>query len=366
MAKAEEDKRRAAEEVRRTEEARLQCKYLDLGWGQQKRYSDPSTFTNEFLSGSLGSLAVSSTEALPDWLSIPQNNTMTTLSPSPMTNSISQFGQTPPSPTTSYYRAPSPFTTASFDTPLADLTLSASDSPEDSTGKRTLVANLKNNTPSGTNMSSTSSSSSSTTPRNIDANTQQQQIHQYQQQSNAEQDRYSFLGYPPPLSDNEPATTNVKVTNSSCKRTLSRTRSQRRPVVAPGKKKNRSIPLPEPAPIEHPPQPSHETVMEALRAKLRRSSNPPLLSKSDPTLNNNNLIWPTSLEQIDHPPQPMSPQGMLLLDLKNPRKIFTNNNNKRTTLNQKVVLRRPKPFTSAHNHCEKNKDGSTTAPVSTK
>ncbi|CAO3637377.1 unnamed protein product [Cunninghamella echinulata] len=127
-AKSEEDKRKTAEELRRAEEARLQYKYLDLGFEQQRRISDPSTFTNEFLSGSLGSLVV--TEGVPDWLSIQPNTMTTTTTLSPMATSFHQFDQTPPSPTTSYYRPPSPLTTTSFETPFADLTISATSSPE--------------------------------------------------------------------------------------------------------------------------------------------------------------------------------------------------------------------------------------------
>ncbi|CAO3594634.1 unnamed protein product [Absidia cylindrospora] len=390
MAKAEEDKRRAAEEVRRTEEARLQCKYLELGWEHQKQMSDPSTFTNEFLSGSLGSLAVSSTD-IPDWLSIPPNNTMTTtLSPSPMAAFLSHFDQTPPSPTTSYYRPPSPFTTTSFDVPFADLAISTSASPEPRDPFYKVAMPNSINAITSTAIAPSSSSSSTALPGNTEVNASQQNSI-----STSPQNRRNFLTYPPPPppplpphSDETPneidadASTQQTV-NSSCKRTLSRTRSQRRPHVVPGKKKNRSVtttppqqqqsvPLPSPF-VKDETQLDHVTVMEALRAKLRRSSNPPVLSNGDTatlstspcTNNNNHLIWPKTLEQIDHVPQPMSPQGMLLLDLKNPRKVFTINRNnnsnsnssKRTTMNQRVaVLRRPKPFASAHNHCDKTKD----------
>ncbi|ORZ06684.1 hypothetical protein BCR42DRAFT_426976 [Absidia repens] len=397
MAKAEEDKRRAAEEVRRTEEARLQCKYLELGWEHQKQMSDPSTFTNEFLSGSLGSLAVSSTD-IPDWLSIPPNNTMTTtLSPSPMAASLSHFDQTPPSPTTSYYRPRSPFTTTSFDVPFADLAISTSASPEprDSCCKVTMPNSINVIASTAIAPPSSSSSSSTAIPGTVEVNASQQNSI-----STSPQNRHNFLAYPPPPlpphSDEMPneidAEDPTKQT-SSCKRTLSRTRSQRRPHVVPGKKKNRSAATIPPQQQQSVPMPSssvkdeaqldHVTVMEALRAKLRRSSNPPVLSNGDTATlstsscanSNNHLIWPKTLEQIDHVPQSMSPQGMLLLDLKNPRKVFnsnrnnnnnsssSNNNssnnssNKRTTMNQRVaVLRRPKPFASAHNHCDKTKD----------
>ncbi|KAI8097426.1 uncharacterized protein BX664DRAFT_326346 [Halteromyces radiatus] len=351
MAKAEEDKRRAAEEVRRTEEARLQSKYLDLGWEQQKRISDPSAFTNDFLSGSLGSLAVSSTDGVSDWLSIPPNNTISTLSPSPMAASLCHFDQTPPSPTTSYYRPPSPLTTTSFDVPFADLTISTQSSPEplDSSSNKNKT---KPSSPSSVKNINTSNRNSLPPPP------------------------------PPPPHDDTTNDDHIPPTKSACKRTLSRTRSQRRPHV-PGKKKNRSLTLPqqqqqpeeeesESLSVKDEPQLDHDRVMEALRAKLRRSSNPPTLSSGDKSSlsSNNNLIWPSS-DDTDHPPQPMSPQGMLLLDLKNPRKVFptvsSTNSSKRTTMNPRVaVLRRPRPFTSAHNHCEKSKDTSTTTPVTTK
>ncbi|ORZ13541.1 hypothetical protein BCR42DRAFT_492941 [Absidia repens] len=384
LAKTEEDKRRTAEEVRRAEEARLQTKYLDLNWEQRQHFSDPSTFTNEFLSGSLGSLAVSSAEAIPDWLSIDPGNTMATLSPSPITTSLTYFDQNPPSPTTT---SPSPFVTTSFDAPFAaDLSKSVASSPESLTSFGKIPRNSNKATTTATNSSSSLSSSSTTTLAYsaVDSNHQQDNTshtngNNYSQQSALPYEA-TLLHAPASAPEN-----NTQPAKSACKRTLSRTRSQRRPVVAPGKKKNRPIPLPQQPssttttptlPVKDENQLDHVTVMEALRAKLRRSSNPPAEAASNSTTTgggdgnnkNNKLIWPTSLEEIVDPPQPMSPQGMLLLDLKNPRRIFpNNNNNKRTMMNPKVaVLRRPKPFTSAHNHCEKSKDASTTTAVSIK
>ncbi|CAO3596183.1 unnamed protein product [Absidia cylindrospora] len=379
LAKTEEDKRRTAEEVRRAEEARLQTKYLDLNWEQRQHFSDPSTFTNEFLSGSLGSLAVSSAEAIPDWLSIDPGNTMATLSPSPIASSLTYFDQNPPSPTTT---SPSPFVTTSFDAPFAaDLSKSVASSPESLTSFGKMPRNNTKATTTATNSSSSLSSSSTTTLAYsaIDLNHQQDNTSQPNgnnfSQSSALPYEATLLHAPE---------NNTQPAKSACKRTLSRTRSQRRPVVAPGKKKNRPIPLPQQpsttttttTTVKDENQLDHVTVMEALRAKLRRSSNPPIEASSNKTTTtttsdgnkSNKLIWPTSLEEIVDPPQPMSPQGMLLLDLKNPRRIFpNNNNNKRTMMNPKVaVLRRPKPFTSAHNHCEKSKDTSTTTAVSIK
>ncbi|KAI8332208.1 hypothetical protein BC941DRAFT_474298 [Chlamydoabsidia padenii] len=287
-AKTEEDKRRAAEEVRCTEEARLQSKYLDLGYAQQKQYSDPTTFTNEFLCGSLGSLAVSSAEVIPDWLSFHPDNNINMMTP--MTVPIHHFDQTPPSPTTSYYQPPSPLPSTSLNAPFADLTISSTSSPE---------LPSTNSVTTGNNMPST---------------------------------------------------------KSSCKRTLSRTRSHRRPVIPPGKKKNRSS---QQDPSNRPTHLDHGTVMEALRAKLRRSSNlSDDINDKTSSSTSTSLIWPTSLEEIDYPAQPMSSQGMLLSG--SSRRMVSGNSKKRsTTINPKVaIVRRPKPFTSAHNHCEKIKDSS--------
>ncbi|CAO3637373.1 unnamed protein product [Cunninghamella echinulata] len=115
---------------------------------------------------------------------------------------------------------------------------------------------------------------------------------------------------------------------------------------------------------EEEPHLDHGKVMEALRAKLKRTSNP-LSSSSSSSLSSN--FFSSRKEEEETVIQPMSPQGMLLLDLKNPRKVFPNNgHNKRTSMNPRVaVLRRPRPFTSAHNHCEKTKETTTTTtPVS--
>lgn len=287
-----------------------------------------------------------------------------------MTVSLSQFDQTPPSPATSYYnRPPSPQPGTSFEVPFADLTISATPSPDlsDTTNKLPINRN------SAATIATVSPTSSSSLPAVvttgahgiIDTN----DLTQYNEDSEL-----------PPVPSSRPENTFDNAgsstskpsapgnnSKSSCKRTLSRTRSQRRPVLAPGKKKNRSIPLPQQdQPQNEPQQLDHGTVMEALRAKLRRSSNPPLdgdKDSSNTTTTSKSFVWPPSIEETDYPPQPMSPQGMLLLDLKNPRKVFPMTDNKRrTSMNTRVaVVRRPKPFTSAHNHCEKVKDASSTA-----
>ncbi|CAO3642227.1 unnamed protein product [Cunninghamella blakesleeana] len=482
--------RKTAEELRRAEEARLQYKYLDLGFEQQRRISDPSAFTNEFLSGSLGSLVV--TEGVPDWLNIPSNNTTmttaTTLSPSPMAASFHQFEQTPPSPTTSYYRPPSPFTTTSFETPFADLTISATSSPEpldpnhikknnSSTSK--LSSSNSNTSPITTspttsfplkyeNTSTTSlppppplpihqefpSSSLSSSSLNHYHNKELSNLsstsllsnesiliiagggedhgstNMNNHSNNNETNNHNKNKEQQESSLSASASAFLSTTKSACKRTLSRTRSQRRPQVMAGKKKNRSIPLPSqqptsndplmttsstlpntsspttiistPSPSPLPPLPSsssintntstniintntitnininnsnnrnqnhhhkeeephldHGKVMEALRAKLKRTSNPLSSTSSH--------FFSSHKDEEETVIQPMSPQGMLLLDLKNPRKVFPNHGHtKRTSLNPRVaVLRRPKPFTSAHNHCEKTKENTSTTTTTT-
>lgn len=143
---------------------------------------------------------------------------------------------------------------------------------------------------------------------------------------------------------------------ASCKRTFSRTRSTRKPSVRVLAKKNRylqqqngeggdekgvisskenekGVQGDEKKKDDSPPL-DHDTVMEALRAKLKRSSQQ--LKEQ-----NNTKEEFTS----------MSPSGILLLDLKNPKKSFPLRG--RATPRVSVV-RKPNSFISAHKPKETN------------
>ncbi|KAG0745216.1 hypothetical protein G6F35_013092 [Rhizopus arrhizus] len=106
IAKAEEDKRRGAEEMRKAEEARLQSKFIDLQLDQSRRSSSVIDDT---------SLGFSSTDWLP--YQATTNSSSDLISPFISNN-------TPPSPS----QLPlSPYTL--FDVPFANLNLSAPSSP---------------------------------------------------------------------------------------------------------------------------------------------------------------------------------------------------------------------------------------------
>ncbi|KAL0091639.1 hypothetical protein J3Q64DRAFT_1324039 [Phycomyces blakesleeanus] len=293
IAKAEEDKRRTAEEVRRAEETNLRAKYIDLELVHMRRASDSPSLIDDFISGSFGSLGVSS-EFLPEWPSIQSSQTMSVMSP--VVNSLMEHPyEKSPSPTQCLTIQPHSPGTA-FEVPFAGLSISTSSSPEP-----TEVVTVQKNT----------ETAESTEP-------------------------------PPVVALSPPK-------ERSCKRTLSRTRSQRRPGMSvKTSKKNRSAtaqPLPQPLP--QPPreveveekQLDHGAVMEALRAKIRRS----VPSQEE-------LELQATSDQLAS----MSQTGVLLLDLKNPRKLFPV---RRTPASPRVpVARRPRPFTSAHNHVEKLKE----------
>ncbi|KAI9281866.1 ATP-dependent RNA helicase HAS1 [Sporodiniella umbellata] len=206
VAKAEEDKKRGAEELRRAEEARLQSKFIDLQLDQSRRSSSALDDT---------SLGFSSTDWLPYQTSTAVNSSNDLVSPF--------LNNTPPSPS----QLPlSPYT--QFEVPFANLNLSSPSSPECST--------------------------------------------------------YS----------------EKKENRVTCKRTFSRTKSTRKPSVKGLTKKNKSAQETE-TPDKQPL--NHTTVMEALRAKLQRSTQQQLKEKK---------------QEIPS----MSPSGILLLDLKNPKRIF--------------------------------------------
>ncbi|KAI8345356.1 hypothetical protein BD560DRAFT_411611 [Blakeslea trispora] len=279
-AKTEEDKRRGAEEIRRAEEARLQSKFIDLQLDQHRQSSvlDDS------------SLGLSAS----DWLS--QVNSNDLLSPSSFLNN------TPPSP--SHLQPLSPYTL--FEVPFADLNLSAPSSPEANKNTPVLVEKI---------------TLTDDPPMSL------QDV-----QENDTQNKPSDTLTPPiPPTPKE---------RNSCKRTLSRTRSTRKPSIKVLAKKNRSQPsstvtedkshdvdesvekVKEDLPLDH------DKVMEALRAKLQRSTQQQKEQKS-------------VKEEITS----MSPSGILLLDLKNPRRSFPV---RPKTTPRASVVKRPNSFVSAH------------------
>ncbi|KAI8091542.1 P-loop containing nucleoside triphosphate hydrolase protein [Thamnidium elegans] len=186
-----------------------------------------------------------------DWLSPVQNNH----------DLLSPFlNNTPPSPSSQLQQPLSPYTL--FEVPFADLNLSAPSSPEPVlVEKITLVDNERLSSPSKT--------------------------------------------VPPPIPPNN------NKERGSCKRTLSRTRSTRKPSIKALSKKNRSSQPPPPnqedtiQQVKEELPLDHDKVMEALRAKLQRSTQQQKEQKN-------------VREEITS----MSPSGILLLDLKNPKKSF--------------------------------------------
>ncbi|KAG2231713.1 hypothetical protein INT48_003568 [Thamnidium elegans] len=153
-----------------------------------------------------------------DWLSPVQNNH----------DLLSPFlNNTPPSPSSQLQQPLSPYTL--FEVPFADLNLSAPSSPEPVlVEKITLVDNERLSSPSKT--------------------------------------------VPPPIPPNN------NKERGSCKRTLSRTRSTRKPSIKALSKKNRSSQPPPPnqedtiQQVKEELPLDHDKVMEALRAKLQRST----------------------------------------------------------------------------------------------
>ena len=134
---------------------------------------------------------------------------------------------------------------------------------------------------------------------------------------------------PPPLPNLQ-----LNKERGSCKRTLSRTRSTRKPSIKVLAKKNRSQPKPEEmeeiaAQVKEELPLDHETVMEALRAKLKRSTQQQKEQKD-------------VKEDIM---SSMSPSGILLLDLKNPKRSFPV---RQKATPRASVVRKPNSFISAH------------------
>ncbi|CAO3699975.1 unnamed protein product [Rhizopus microsporus] len=259
-AKAEEDKRRGAEELRRAEEARLQSKFIDLQLDQSRRAS--SVIDDASLGG------ISSNDWLPSYP--PQSDLL-----SPFLNN------TPPSP--QLQQPLSPYTL--FEVPFADLNLSAPSSPD-------MLPHNSSNSSLVTTIHHNSSNNNNFNENNKD---EQQQQQQEEEEKKCEINEEKQEG------------------RASCKRTLSRTRSTRKPSIKVLSKKNRSSQVHpqeqqqdnKDTPPEEPLPLNHNKVIEALRAKLQRSTQQQKEQKG-------------VKEEIPS----MSPSGILLLDLKNPKKTF--------------------------------------------
>jgi hypothetical protein len=214
------------------------------------------------------------------------------------------LNNTPPSP--SHLQPLSPYTL--FEVPFADLNLSAPSSPEPNNPPPRMVEKINTN--------DTKDKTNESTPM--------------------------IMSPPPP----PPAVPNLQVRErGSCKRTLSRTRSTRKPSIKALSKKNRSqaqqpsgqnsdgntskteeerleAAVKEELPLDH------DKVMEALRAKLQRSTQQQKEQKN-------------VKEEITS----MSPSGILLLDLKNPKKSFPV---RPKATPRASVVRKPNSFISAH------------------
>jgi hypothetical protein len=280
--------------LRRAEEARLQCKYIDLQLEQNSRsslFDDASLGNNNIMLAVFFPIINHSEKkniglSPNDWLS--QVNSTDLLSPSFLNN-------TPPSPYTL------------FDASLTELNLSAPSSPEPNNKPTLLVEKISLTDDPPTPVSNQQEHESENLP-------------------------------PPPPTPKEKA---------SCKRTFSRTRSTRKPSVRVLAKKNRYLQQSnnteelkegdkgeEKGDTKKDEPLDHDTVMEALRAKLKRSSQQLKEQKN-------------VKEEITS----MSPTGILLLDLKNPKKSFPIR--ARATPRASVV-RKPNSFISAHKPKETN------------
>lgn len=251
--------------------------------------------------------------------------------------------KTPPSPSpTNFMPPPSPYTM--FDVPFEQLTISSS--PEPSKQKANSSQRNSLNVPTIATPTTTNNNNNATTTPNT------QTTHT---------DSLTPPSPPPPPPHAAPR-------ERPCKRTLSRTRSQRKgPPKTSTNKRNKRVSQqqqlsddeqqqqsqqPQQQQQQQPqqqqqqqqqttapeePQLDHGKVMEALRAKLQRSA----------ALQPHQQQQHLKQEQQDQTPNSMSPTGILLLDLKNPnRKSFP------TRKPHVAAVRRPRPFASAHNYCE--------------
>lgn len=235
------------------------------------------------------------------------------------------MNNTPPSP--SQIQPLSPYTL--FEVPFADLNLSAPSSPEPNNPPPLLVEKIS--TGDITKESNTSSTTISTTTATANTPT------------TANEPTPIITSPPPPP---PPAVPTLQVRErASCKRTLSRTRSTRKPSIKALSKKNRSqAQLPNShnsggtaskaeqenvqAAVKEELPLDHDKVMEALRAKLQRSTQQQKEQKN-------------VKEEITS----MSPSGILLLDLKNPKKSFPV---RPKATPRASVVRKPNSFISAH------------------
>ena len=241
------------------------------------------------------------------------------------------LNNTPPSP--SQLQPLSPYTL--FEVPFADLNLSAPSSPEPNNPPHPppiLVEKISLSDdpplPPPPPQEEDSNLNTKNTTDNINST-----INSASKSLNSSSNTDMIFPPPPP----PPAPSLQVREKGSCKRTLSRTRSTRKPSIRVLSKKNR---YQQPSTISHNSGKDeaeaakeelpldHDKVMEALRAKLQRSTQQQKEQKN-----------------VKEEYTSMSPSGILLLDLKNPKKSFPI---RPKATPRASVVRKPNSFISAH------------------
>ncbi|KAL0089730.1 hypothetical protein F4703DRAFT_1926485 [Phycomyces blakesleeanus] len=269
IAKTQEDKRRTAEEIRLAEEARLQNKYLDFELNHHRRSrSEPSFSQDLHHEPSADPLMLPNTSDIDtSWLSSLQaGSDISAMSPFATGSSLHDFNS-PPSPSQSII-LPSPY--MSFDVPFSNLSLSVASSPEPIELAQSLTMSPK---ASESQASSPGSSSLSKT--------------RYK--------RRSFTETLRPEGRNKLSGKSIRKSRKSITPPLEEEEENK----AKDKQDNEEV---------SPQSLDHNTVMEALRAKLRRSSQNQKSSK-------------------ERTP-PASSTSVLFLDLHSRRKTFPGRRNR--------------------------------------
>lgn len=244
------------------------------------------------------------------------------------------MNNTPPSP--SQLQPLSPYTL--FEVPFADLNLSAPSSPEPNNNTShpppIMVEKVSlSDDPPPPSSQQDENSNSNTNHTTNNAHSAVNSTHTKPLDATNTTDNTDMLSPPPP----PPPAPSLQVRErGSCKRTLSRTRSTRKPSIRVLSKKRYQQPstishnsgkdeaeqAKEELPLDH------DKVMEALRAKLQRSTQQQKEQKN-----------------VKEEYTSMSPSGILLLDLKNPKKSFPI---RPKATPRASVVRKPNSFISAH------------------
>lgn len=256
------------------------------------------------------------------------------------------MNNTPPSP--SQLQPLSPYTL--FEVPFADLNLSAPSSPEPNNNssnpappimvEKVSLSDDPPPPPPSQQQQQDENSNSNTNHTTNNAHSTINPTHSkpldaaaHTNSGSHSTDNTDMLSPPPP----PPPAPSLQVRErGSCKRTLSRTRSTRKPSIRVLSKKRYQQPstishnsgkdeaeqAKEELPLDH------DKVMEALRAKLQRSTQQQKEQKN-----------------VKEEYTSMSPSGILLLDLKNPKKSFPI---RPKATPRASVVRKPNSFISAH------------------